>query len=227
MQVSLSNLKDHFVAYIDILGFTDMVKNDFLINPKNPLYITKLYDFHKSMQSLITNESEDIGFIQFSDSIVISTEYDKSKFVNFVKLISKFQYDLFCEGIFCRGGIAYGKHFFENNFMYSHGLIEAYIIENEISINPKIVISSDLFELLYPYNNVDSNLCVLKDEDGTIFIDYLKNYDSADCDKILSAVTLRKNTNPKVISKYRWLNRYINFKQISTQNTNVSTFEEV
>lgn len=226
MSICLNNLKDHFVAYIDILGFTNMVEHDFLKNPKNPKYITKLYDIHKLTQSLIQQESENIGFLQFSDSIVLNMEYNKFKFEYFINLLSKFQYNLILEGILCRGGIAYGKHFSDDNFMFSHGLIEAYKVENEVAVNPKIVISSDLFGLLYPYpDSVDySNFHLLKDDDGTIFIDYLRNYLPADQSKILSAIQ-NESDNPRIISKQKWLTRYMNFKQITIPNQNMNIFE--
>ena len=214
---NLSTLKEHFVTYIDILGFTNMVENDFLKNPKNPSYITKLYTIHQFTKSMIDQESEDIDFIQFSDSVVITMKFDRLKFTYFIKLISKFQYDLLREGILCRGGIAYGKHFFENNFMYSHGLIEAYKVETEVAINPKIVISPDLFELLYPSREIESGFPILRDEDGTIFVDYLANYQINDKNIITSIVNGNESTDPKIISKYRWLSRYTNFKGI-TQN---------
>lgn len=226
MWSELIEIKNHFVAYIDILGFTDMVKNDFVKNPKHPKYIKILHHLFKDELEKMKQEYESIGFCQFSDSIVISAEYDMHRFKSFIDIVSKFQYKLLCEGILCRGGIAYGKHFHEESFMYSDGLIEAYITERDIAINPRIVISPDLFGLIYPSDDkVESNLSVLKDDDDLIFVDYLVNYNNNDYNKIINIINNR-SSNPRVVSKYRWLVKYLTYKKIIV-DTNLSHFKNV
>lgn len=225
MQIDFSNIKNYFVAYIDILGFSNMVLNDFEKNDEAEKNIDKLYSLHKKTSELTDN----VDILQFSDSIVLATEFDKHKFKIFINMIAKYQYALLCQGILCRGGIAYGKHFFDDGFMYSAGLIEAYKIEKDIAVNPKIVISivisMDLFTLIYPYDNIEEDLSVLREDDGTVFVDYLKYYTTGDSQKIDEL--LKKNSSikidAKILSKIRWLQNYIGFK-IPEKNINTKKF---
>jgi hypothetical protein len=137
----------HFVAFLDILGFSNMVKFDFESSSQYKTYLNKLFQIY-NYTSKLHDSNLDLNVMQFSDSIVLSVPFSKEFFSSFISVIAKYQYDLFCEGILCRGGIAYGKHFFQEGFLFSNGLIDAYKIESETAKHPRIVVSTDLIELI-------------------------------------------------------------------------------
>lgn len=202
----------YFVAFIDLLGFSNMVKLDLEAPNGSERFINKLYKIHNDTLTL-NSMGLPLDLVQFSDSVVLATKYDRNTFPQFLNIITKYQYELFCQGILSRGGIAYGKHFYDNGFMFSLGLIEAYKIETSVAKQPRIVISSDLFELLYLNESDCYSLPVLKESDGFYFADYLAHAKpeelQAHSQFINKSLTLYK---PPVREKYLWLDEYFHYK---------------
>ena len=207
------SLEYNLVAFIDILGFSEMVKSDIESPIKTDKYLDRLYRVHKRTED-IKNEGLEVNIVQFSDSVVLSMPYKPENLKGFIEIISKYQFDLFCEGILSRGGIALGKHFYKEGFMYSLGLIEAYKIESQISRFPRVVISWDLLNLVYPSNDIPSEILLIKENDGYYFVDYLIHHGDEAVDKYLSMILsqIDKIENASIKEKYIWLAEYIKFK---------------
>ncbi|QHJ72278.1 hypothetical protein [Planococcus halotolerans] len=202
----------YFVAFIDLLGFSDMVKKDLEAPLGTQKYMDKLYRIHK--KTLELNKSTlDLQLVQFSDSIVLATKFDKSNFPLFLNIISEYQYNLLQEGILVRGGITYGKHFYNDGFMYSLGLIEAYHLESKVARFPRIIVSKDLIELLYEDQMNLSDLGLLQEYDGHYFVDYLENGNNETMENLLGFIVEgAKFNNTSVREKYVWLLDYSHFK---------------
>lgn len=205
--MSIIDIKEfHFVAFIDLLGFSDMVKHDLEAPNGQEKYVQKLFEIHSSTLAL-QETGFHVNLIQFSDSIVLSTEYNPRNFDAFLNIIGQYQYNLFCKGILSRGGIAYGKHFFENGFLYSMGLIEAYRIESKIAKYPRIVISTDLFDLIYSDQSYTRIAPIMKENDDLFFIDYLEHGRIEENCKYLNEI-LKTAVSPEVKEKHLWLLDY-------------------
>ncbi|WP_209436738.1 hypothetical protein, partial [Pseudomonas gingeri] len=125
-------LTNHFVAFIDLLGFGSMVSHDCESPENSQKYIDKLKETHRKTKEL-KGEIDGLQLTQFSDSIVLALPYDKRSFREFSTLVSNYQFELLKNGILCRGGISYGMHYYEDDFLFSNGLIHAYNIEKDIS----------------------------------------------------------------------------------------------
>lgn len=206
---NIDTSQHYFVSFIDLLGFSGMVKSDLEAPLGTEKFVSKLYRVHKNTLSL--NKAElDIELVQFSDSVVLATKFDTGIFGKFLDIISRYQSALFFEGILARGGIAYGKHFYQDGFMYSLGLIEAYNIESKIARFPRIVISDDLFSLIYPERHPNEDIPVLKENDGQYFLDYLRYGKLEDIKSVMKSTTL--NSEPSVREKQMWLIDYFNKK---------------
>lgn len=212
MTLLSSNLKFFFVAYLDILGFSNMVKSDCESPNNSEKYMDNLFEIYEHTRNLHDTNSE-LDIIQFSDSTVLTMPFSKDKFSLFVKMISEFQYNLFCKGIICRGGIAYGKHFAKEGFLFSAGLINAYNIEREIARYPRIVVSNDLIELIYKNGIFVEDVQLLREYDNAFFVDFLENTDLNEAaDKLKLILEKNKPTNTSVKEKQRWLSEYFDFK---------------
>ncbi len=187
MTSSSSSLEFYFVAFLDLLGFSDMVRFDCESPSGSELYMNKLFDIHE--QTLKNHKS------------------------NFIKLIADFQYDLFDKGFLCRGGIAYGKHFSKEGFLFSNGLIEAYKVERDIAKYPRVAVSTDLIELIYKGKLITDDIPLIMENDTIFFVDFLANKNLND-----SAIRLQTildnapQSNPSVMEKHRWLTEYFDFK---------------
>lgn len=207
-----SDLKYYFVAFLDLLGFSNMVKSDCESPPISAGFMNRLLEVHERTLNLYGSDA-DLDLVQFSDSVVLATPYDKKKFSNFVRIVSKFQYNLFCQGLLCRGGIAYGKHFSSGTFLFSNGLIEAYKIEREIAKYPRVVVSTDLLELLYPNGSFDGDVPLIKQNDGVVFVDFLSNGQLNDSVPYLQSILDgAQSSSPSVKEKHSWLIEYFNYK---------------
>ncbi|HDS7364943.1 TPA: hypothetical protein QH505_003696, partial [Morganella morganii subsp. morganii] len=140
-------IKTYFVAFIDILGFKNIVEKERLSGYEGE-QLNKLFDCHVECEKIFKEHGLDI--VQFSDSIVISKAYDKESFHEFVFSVSEYQKLLLRKGFLCRGGIAVNKHYSLSSFLFSPALIDAYKVESEKAIYPRVVVSEDVINLVFP-----------------------------------------------------------------------------
>jgi len=204
------NFELNFVAFLDILGFSYMVKHD-CESANSTEFLIKLFNSYKLTKEL-NGTSPSFDLMQFSDSIVFSMPYLKDHFQNFIRIISKFQYDLFKQGLTCRGGVAYGKHFSKDGFMFSNGLIEAYKLEKEYARYPRILVSNDLLDLIYiePETN---DIPLLKEDDNVVFVDYFDNNNLIEIKQYLEHILKEvPPITPSLREKRKWLTEYFDFK---------------
>lgn len=185
--------------------------------------MNKLFEIYKYTSNL-HESSLGLNIIQFSDSIVLSVPFSEESFSQFISVIATYQYDLFCEGIICRGGIAYGKQFLQEGFLFSNGLIEAYMIENEIAKYPRIIVSTDLIELIHKNGEIDKNIPLIKENDGLFFVDFLKDRNLVDSSRYLELIlNTNKSSKVSVKEKQRWLTEYSGYT-VSESDCSVTKF---
>lgn len=160
-------VKRNFVAYIDILGFSDYVTTN-TDNANNVL------DFLKSF----TGAAQDFNILHcqisaFSDNIIISsiTEDELSDFnfevelAKFILYINTFQLqNTVFKGILpMRGGVSYGNLYHEksspdgSSIVFGTALLEAHEIEMSNAIYPRIVVKPKLESFLNPEKMIESN----------------------------------------------------------------------
>ena len=221
-EISNKNFEFFFVAYLDILGFSKMVESD-IQNPYNShLFFPKLFDVFKEIQSNYDGENN-LQVIQFSDSVVFAIPYEKENFSRFVKTVGEFQYNLFSQGLLCRGGLSFGKHFYKDGFLFSNGLIEAYKIESNLSRYPRIVISNDLLDSLFPHG-FESEHQIVKENDNTYFIDFIPNNNlQKSAEYLYEILSKNSSSDASVNEKHRWLCEYFDYK-IKTTNEEIDIF---
>jgi hypothetical protein len=215
----MPELKQYYVAFLDLLGFKEMVKQD--IENSEDANLAKLYKCHSQAGKVFSGDP-DSSITQFSDSIVVATPYAESKFAQFVVNVARYQRLLLDEGLLCRGGIAVNKHFSNNSFTFSAGLIDAYIIESQHARYPRVVVSQEVIDLVLPGGRrLPSSL--IREDDGLVFVDYI-GLTSNSAPKRLSASverlvrSLEKSSSASVREKARWLAAYSD----STLNTQLS-----
>jgi hypothetical protein len=162
-------LKQHFVAFLDILGFKEMVEADMM--GQNNVNLAKLFKCHQSAAQIF-HDGPDCQIRQFSDSIVISKPFAADSFEWFAIRIAQYQRLLLSEQMLCRGGIAVNKHFSNDSFTFSAGLIEAYKVESKTARYPRVVVSPEVMELIFPDRTAFPSFLVQED-DGLYFVDYI------------------------------------------------------
>lgn len=202
----------NFLAFLDILGYSNMVKSD-LEGPKGEeKNFEKLLNLHKETTEL-KYENLNFTIIQFSDSIIISAPFKLDSFHSFSKLVAEYQLKLLKNGIAIRGGITYGKHYYKNDFLFSSALIDAYILESKVARFPRIIVSDDLMDLLS--NDDKVNLEYIISDNNYKIIDFLYKSELSEEDLRAIEVYIKKleiNMIDTVSEKGLWLKEYLNFK---------------
>lgn len=229
-------LKDYYCAVLDILGYSDSIKDLFeKIEDDNKIgrehdtdhFINKILNaLDKSgiEKNAETPTSDNIKTWCFSDTIFLIIEKDSSpnslssllSYVGFI--IKKFQE----EGLYLRGGISCSKCAvrFDGNYTFIAGnaLIKAHEIETNVAINPCVVIDEKILNEegecirhLGFWNNDQFQL----DFAQLVFSDLLSEQRERKAISILNRVKeeiLRPRKDPnvqlKVRLKYEWLLSY-------------------
>jgi len=201
-------IKTYFVAFIDILGFKGIVEKERMAG-YNGEQLNKLLECHLECESIFKEHGLDI--VQFSDSIVISTLYERDSFHEFISSVSAYQKFLMRQGFLCRGGVAVNKHYSKSSFVFSPALIEAYKVESEKAIYPRVVVSEDVIDLVFPNKDYPPTLC--KEYDGLFFINYVYGESISTIEKSVHAVVTNclKSKNHSVVQKGIWLANYSDY----------------
>jgi len=204
-------LKNHYVAFIDILGFSYMVRSDCEGGVGDQKNLDGLINAHQKTKE-ISSGIPDLGVWQFSDSIVISAPYAKSSFEDFSEVVIRAQNNLLFEGIMCRGGVAVGKHYSNGSFLFGDGLIEAYRIECKEALFPRVAVSQKLIDLAYPDGVSTARGKLVKESDGIYFLDYIGCLDVGLVSPLVEyLVPYPLSSIPSVRKKQLWLLEYYNF----------------
>ena len=162
------------VAFIDILGFKEIVKQ----SESDSTKIQLLYSVLAYLKDWETSENWDLKFVEieedaqkkgvanfdirgktnstsFSDSIVVSVKVHNNVNEMASTLIVNLAYIgaiLLEKGILFRGGLTIGNIIHhENGTVFGQGLIDAYLLESKNAKYPRIILSDKLIkELNYP-----------------------------------------------------------------------------
>lgn len=210
-EAEVARLEFHYVAFLDLLGFSSMVKQDCHSPPEQATHLERLKSLHLATREKLGAASE-FTLSQFSDSVVLAAPYSASRLPRLVELLKGFQWDLLEAGILCRGGVAVGKHFSERDFLFSEGLIDAYNLERTVARYPRVVLSSDLMQLAAPSGEALAQLPLLRQEDEAVFVDFLAGADLSRAIAATKKITGTHSRDASVREKHRWLSEYLDFK---------------
>lgn len=219
-EVSVLKYSEGYVAFIDILGFSEYV-----INEDNGEKTKQLFSFIKSIcDKFNKNNKLCLGLSFFSDSIVLVSE----KFWKIAVMISHLEETLKSElGLLFRGGICYGKYYHDEEMTFGPAVVSAYRLENKAKYARIIIdynIDIDLNNTVF-YPDVDGNVCInqyaisaftLFSEDQSDvkeqpdfqtknIYDYLED----ERDKLLDQIRIHKGKD--VVEKYLWRVKLFNY----------------
>lgn len=209
------------VAFVDILGFSNMVRSDC----ENQNGAFRYFEILRQLNE-DTRRIGECSITQFSDSVIFALPLSQDNYLKIIEILADYQKELLYHSIICRGAIAYGKHYKENDFMFSQALIEAYQLESREAINPRIILSENLIEYFKPYAQLPEH--IIRERDGFYFIDYLE-----DADRDLSYERLKEIDSSigqqglGVKEKYYWLYKYWEYKFNNSLPFSAAQFSKV
>jgi len=187
------NYQEKIIAYIDILGFSNKVRNTVDNNTKEEIEsesnnINKYFDNvlelkRKYIHSENINSSRKIS--HFSDSIVISYLLEEEGGIfHLLTDILFLCITVLLDGYLIRGAISSGKLHHSENKLYGPALIYAYNMEKELASYPRIVFEKNIITIAekylekWPSKSVQLkaiNKLIEKDFDGLYYLNYFSS----------------------------------------------------
>lgn len=225
--------EDRYVAFIDILGFKDLIDR-LEKNPETLGHLAEVLagtgEISRVKKSFRDNGIDEnaLRVSSFSDNIVISAPYDAWGFSFLIMFVSGMCNDLLNQGLLTRGGISKGKLIHTDGAVLGSGLIKAYELESKFANYPRILIDDCIRNSpeLAGGHKFLSNI-LLQDFDGLyhlhIFARSMLHFAAGIRDKsqelppdylekgrleIVRSIT--ENKNPSVKAKATWLANYYN-----------------
>lgn len=183
------------VAFVDILGWTESVKNA----SKNPEKIQKLglaldairTQLHQTewMQKN-AGHSEwpgDPKITQFSDCLTISTRADFAGKSHLISVLGFLSLSLLRQGFLLRGGLTVGELYHRESMVFGPAFLKAYELENRCAVYPRIILDPVLSEQWGQgdaYREKDDSLIGYAktwrlSHDGFRFLDFLQPFGGA------------------------------------------------
>lgn len=232
--------KKGFVAFIDVLGFTDMIFNSTNeTKEKVEKYLNIVDEQLKRLDKLNNFKS-----IVISDSIILSMEISESDIKGNIGTLSllcnaikTIQQNLAKNNIWIRGAISYGDIYFDNERkqVIGKGYINAYLLESNYAIYPRVILDNKIVQLLelkssedcisringsgkkilYSWKrdassivDIDKAINGIK-KDIPLFIDFIEGLNESEIYEISLLIISNANKNIKTYPKYLWLAQYI------------------
>ena len=165
------NIYDNrLVAFLDILGFSNAIKN---ANERDEKSIYATFGALEKTKQYIYEEAEkkEVKSLQItimSDSIVISIK-KKEENATYIFLDAIYRRHFYIEYFLVRGGIAVGKLYHKENIVFGPAFIAAYNIEKDEAKVPRIVAAADFIKIL----DNESKKYFYEDTDEKIYYRYL------------------------------------------------------
>ncbi len=225
--------QDCYVAFLDILGFKELLKKDDFDQIFNIFKAIKEFKPRPIFQMPVYSE---IKFHIMSDSIIVYVDAtQKDSFVSLTDVCAQIQMYLLRQDtpIIVRGGISRGTLYCEDGIIFGTGLSQAYMLEEGLAVYPRVIFTESTRAQAMENSGYSKFLdhrhqFYLKDDDELFYLDYLdtfsylghtlvkdigksKQNDIAFFEKITTFVDqhLSYELNPSVRAKYLWLKKKI------------------
>ncbi len=220
--------KEHFVAFIDILGFKEIITNEECDN---------IYNIFAEIHSRSNTELNFNGFqIEafdhvhhriLSDSVVLFIDAEiPDSFATIVTICRRLQSYLANRDnpILLRGGIVKGLLYYEDDIIYGQGLTDAYLLESKLAKHPRVIFTGDTLRCgkentKYMFPDLEPSFNTYRcDEDGLYFANYLTPLIKLGPQKVkvffdrllnLCETMLNRPIDNTLREKYLWLKRKI------------------
>jgi hypothetical protein len=158
-----ASIKECFVAFIDILGFSQMVENDKGTGEQLKIIKCAIAEASKFLEERKQLPNHPYAFWykefqvkSFSDCFCFSIPLEfnqgakdyKQNFVSFYVWLEVFCNTLLKNGFLCRGGISQGWHYYDDRIIFSKALVDAYLLESKQANHPMIMLHQHLIDEL-------------------------------------------------------------------------------
>ncbi len=218
--------ENRIVAYVDIMGFKELVNNG------NAEKILAILNSVNERQVTLDALGRPIELSMFSDCMLFSSLLDQEfRIIQLVGYVQHVVASLMINGIWCRGAVTIGELYHRNPLAFGPALINAYELENKSAYYPRIIISDEIVDR---YTTCERQMrgefaahereIFRKDSDG---IKHLEIFSPRSALPLLAGANgtlgdivikptlklvhaeLSKHTDPRIRQKLAWLITYI------------------
>ena len=180
----MENYQTKFVAFIDVLGFKELVAQSAsddgtFIQIMNSIYHPE--HSHGMIHVEISN---------FSDSFVFSCCSNLMYFEVLISLVNKLYLKMLELGTLARGGISVGSMYHDDGMAFGPAFLDAYHLENTVARYPRIVLGKRTLDEIQSlaakdegrkHHSLEKWLC--RDDDGVVYLDQFAEFDTAFSDQ--------------------------------------------
>ncbi|GHN01559.1 hypothetical protein WSM22_30480 [Cytophagales bacterium WSM2-2] len=220
------NLKDKFVAYIDVMGFSNLVNRDSVADLES--YFIRVIEV---LDKIKVDKGQIESFL-ISDAIILIAPSGLKGLKDIILATRRIQSALLWKKILLRGAISYGQVFYDkkDNIIVGKGFIKAYLLEQE-AIYPRVIVDPSIIRIIADDKEAfiqsiqkdsgdkyDDRLIYTKSQfsqidDDCIFIDYanksvLQLSLNENIKKVYETIVKNLYGEQKLYSKYVWLRDY-------------------
>lgn len=218
------SFKTCLICFLDLLGSTEAIENDEI------LFFTSVYEIFNAAKEMCVEyghllKYDNIKMKAFSDNIIFVYElpednnYEKVCYAvqTMVSFVSIFQFLALNKRILLRGGLTVGNVFFSDMFVWGKGLVEAYKMENNLAIYPRVLVNQKVLNLLIDHDGkIKYGITVYCDNDAQCYIDFLSQVNQQDrpflishINGIINSLKEKYKNNIRVLQKIAWLESYV------------------
>lgn len=218
-------LPTQFVAFIDVLGFAELVKSS------QTKKLETYFDIVTKVQNDMREGSSKIQSLNISDSIILIAPRGLSGLKQLLRAVRTIQRKLLYKGILMRGAITLGEVYFDENLniVIGKGYIRAYLLEKEakyprVIIDPSILkeLDTDRAGFTELFNNEERGISgsyiyhypySQNVPDDAIFVDYAysvkPDHTTSDINrKVYDNIKKNLYSDQAIYTKYIWLRDY-------------------
>lgn len=172
----------YYLLYIDILGMKSKINSN-----DSELYLNYINNLYRSAINTISNLYQEINKIKidvkiFSDNMIIAIKQGENEYLGndpikhtlIIEIASFIQVLSLMYSLPTRGSIVHDDFYIDENFIYGKALTQAYYLENEIAIYPRIIINDDSVTLFTASQYLKK--IIKKDTDDVYYINPFECY---------------------------------------------------
>ena len=211
--------EDRYLAFVDVLGFADLVNR----SRSAPQIVEQL---HQALYSLSTrtrtarSELLRLEATSFSDTVVLSVPVGATELLRMVEIIDEFSVALLRNNMLFRGAIVQGPVLHTEDYVFGPALITAYRLETNISFHPRIIFDAPVFAVARSEEELQRYL--VADPYDVPYLNPFARWESNEAlgqDALSELVQLQSvianglmvgASSPSVGEKYKWLARKLN-----------------
>jgi len=161
--------KTKFVAFIDLLGFHQIIEK----SAQDHCLQKRVSEVLQTFQNTACeNPQQDIVLTVFSDSLVLSAAVTSEGFNSLCDMIGRIARNLIQKDILIRGGISVGLVHHQGTMTFGPAMNEAYGIEDKWAVYPAVILSESVAAQAKAF--ASDHVCQDPHRPHLMMVDYLK-----------------------------------------------------